>query len=440
MGLLFRGIVWFAVYVLMAALPLVVAALVDPFAVRRPLMVEISVGLGLAAFALMAMEFTLVSRLKAASQPFGTDALRQFHRQLGMTALAFALVHPLLLIDQGSGLAGLSPFHGGAVPQSGAIALGAGIVLGVTSLFRRALRLSYPAWNVLHLAAALVLVGATFWHMLAVSGYAGQPVMRAVLTGYVVLVGLVLARYRVLGPLQRWRHPWRVVANRDEGGDTRTVVVRPDGHAGFDFEPGQFAWLSTAATPLVGEQHPLTIASSAAATGGELEFSIKALGDWSSETVPGLEPGERVWVDGPYGVFTPERAPGQGLVLIAGGIGISPMRSMLLTMRDRGDRRHVVLFYAANDMSRTVFREELAELGEQINLDLVYVLEHPEAGSPGERGRVSADILERYLPEFYRHYQFFVCGPVPMLAAMERLLLGLDIPATRIHTERFDMV
>jgi len=440
MGLLFRGIVWFGAYVLMAALPLAVAALVDPFGARRPLVVEISVGLGLVAFALMALQFTLVSRLKAASQPFGTDTLMQFHRQLGMTALAFALVHPLLLINQGLEAAAFSPLRGGAVSQTGAVALWAGIVIGATSLFRRPLRLAYPIWNAIHLAGALVLVGAMFWHVIAVAGYAGHPVMRGLLTGYVVLVGLVLARYRILGPMQRWRQPWRVVANRDEGGDTRTVAVRPDGHAGIDFEPGQFAWLSTAATPLVGEQHPLTIASSAAATGGELEFSIKALGDWSSETVPRLKQGDQVWVDGPYGVFTPERAPGQGLVLIAGGIGISPMRSMLLTMRDRGDRRHVVLFYAANDMSRTVFGEELAELREQINLDLVYVLEHPEAGSPGERGRVSADILRRHLPEFYRYYLFFICGPVPMLAAMERLLLGMDIPASRIHTERFDMV
>lgn len=439
MGLLFRGIVWFSVYILLAALPLFVAAFVDPFPAPRSFVLELSVGLGLVAFALMSMQFALVNRLEAASKPFGTDSLMQFHRQLGITALAFILLHPVLLVPEGVGLGAWSPLGGSAVSQSGAVALWAAVAIGVTSLFRRRLHLSYPAWNVIHLAGALVVVGAMFWHVLAVAGYSGEPVMRWLLAGYVVLVIALLVRYRVLRPIELWRHPWEVVANRDEGADTRSLVVRPVGHEAFRFQAGQFAWIDTGRTPFAGEQHPLTISSTAESMEA-LEFSIKALGDWSGESVPLLSEGSRVWVDGPYGVFTPERVPGQGLVLIAGGIGISPMRSMLETMRDRGDRRHVVLFYAANALDRTIFREELETLQQQIALDLVYVFENPGPGDPGEHGRIDEDILGRHLPEYYRHYQFFICGPVPMLEALERLLVRMGVPSENVNTERFDMV
>jgi predicted ferric reductase len=72
--------------------------------------------------------------------------------------------------------------------------------------------------------------------------------------------------------------------------------IRPIGHDGFTFEPGQFAWLVTGTTPWSSQQHPLSICSSAepAADRG-LELSIKALGDWSSAVVPRLTPGMSVW-------------------------------------------------------------------------------------------------------------------------------------------------
>src|SRR5690606_40162353 len=115
----------------------------------------------------------------------------------------------------------------------------------------------------------------------------------------------------------------------EEGeGRSRLRRLRRVGHGGFLFGPGQSAWLATGRHPVWSAQHPISIASSAEpAPDGALEFGIKALGDWSGEVVPALGPGARVWVDGPFGAFTPEGRPAQGYVLIAGGIGISPMRS-----------------------------------------------------------------------------------------------------------------
>jgi ferredoxin-NADP reductase len=152
-----------------------------------------------------------------------------------------------------------------------------------------------------------------------------------------------------------------------------------------------------------------------------------------------LKQGSRLWVDGPFGAFTTEGAAGQGFVLLAGGIGIAPMRSMLLTMRDRGDRRHVMLFYAAHDPSRLVYREELEGLRASLALDLVYVFEEPGDAGTGERGTITRELLARRLPPHARRYHYFVCGPPPMMDAVEAALAALGIPRGSIESERFNL-
>jgi predicted ferric reductase len=240
--------------------------------------------------------------------------------------------------------------------------------------------------------------------------------------------------------LHLWRRPWRVVDNRELGGDVRLLTVKPEGHAGFRFEPGQFSWLITGSTPFSREQHPVTIASAAVAADAPQAYAIKRLGDWSGEVVPGLKPGDRLWVEGPYGALSVDRLPAQGFVLIGGGIGITPMLSIIQTLMYRGDRRPVVLFYAANDYSRTIYRDELAEWQQAMDLKVVYVLEHPEPEDAAERGRLSTEILRRHLPAGVEWCQFLVCGPNPMMDAVEHLLGELGVPPDRIHSERFDQV
>ena len=288
---------------------------------------------------------------------------------------------------------------------------------------------------------AIVAAGAIVIHILEVRGYSRAAPLRFLVFLYAGVFGSMTANYRLLRPLRMQRRPWEVTENRDEGASTRTLRVRPVGHDGFEFEPGQFAWLITGSTPWSSQRHPLSISSSAErAENGAIEFSIKALGDWSLEVVPRLTPRAHVWVDGPFGAFTTDRKIGQGFVLIAGGIGIAPCRSMLLTMRDRGDRRHVVLFYAAHDETRIVFRNELEALRETLNLEVVHVFEQPRADWPGERGQITVDLLRRHLPRQFRQYGYFVCGPPPMMDAVEDTLVNLGVSRGFIDTERFHVV
>jgi ferredoxin-NADP reductase len=157
--------------------------------------------------------------------------------------------------------------------------------------------------------------------------------------------------------------------------------------------------------------------------------------------VPEVGPGDLVWVDGPYGVFTLDREEGPGYAFLAGGVGITPLRSMLLTMAEREDVRPVVLFYAAGAPDDLIFREELLALRGRMNLKVVYVVSEAPPGWEGERGRITAEVLRRHLPpKQYRRWQYFICGPSPMMDALEQVLPELGVPDERIHTERFDMV
>ena len=103
-----------------------------------------------------------------------------------------------------------------------------------------------------------------------------------------------------------------------------------------------------------------SFSSSAERDDGHVEMSIRNLGDFTG-ALKDVEVGRRVYLDGPYGAFT-IGAPTDMHVLVAGGIGITPMMSMIRTLADRGDTRPLVLLYGSKDWESTSFREELAAL------------------------------------------------------------------------------
>jgi len=443
MTLIMRGIFWFGLYVFLVTFPLLAAVLAAPRGGAPSLLANVGVGAGYLALAMMALEMALVARVRAAASAFGQDALLQFHRGMGIGAVLLLLAHPVLLVASGAYPAAILGW-GTAVPWAirlGSIAALCALAIVGTSLLRKRLRTPYEAWQVVHGVLAVTAVVVATWHASRVGRMAEVPAIRVVALGYVVLFVGVFLRYRLVRPLRLLRKPWEVVSNVVELGDARTIRLRPVGHPGFSFEPGQFAWINVGTTPFHLEQHPFSIASDGdVPPGGEIAFTIRNLGDWSGKRVPALRPGDRAWIDGPYGAFSIDRDEGPGFVLVAGGVGITPMVSMLSTMASRGDVRPVVLFYGARSEDDLTLRGTVEALQPKLSLRVVYVLEHPPEGWKGEKGFIGADVLRRHLPSQYRRFQFFTCGPPPLMDAMERALPSLGVPPERIHAERFDMV
>jgi predicted ferric reductase len=405
--------------------------------------VALSVAFGYMGLAIMALEFSIISRVRPLADAFGEDALQQFHQQMGVVSLLFLAAHPFSLImgNELPMLWLLSPLQ--PLPTNlrlGQLSLLTMLLLVFLALGRRSLNLSYGWWQLSHALLALAAISTGLIHTLTMGSYATAPVMRLMLSGYLLFMLLLLAKYRLLRPLSMLRHPWQVIRLVAEKGNAHTLVLRPDGHGGFSFLPGQFVWLCTANTPFGLEQHPISISSSAANRMGDISLTIKGLGDWSSQEIPHLQIGKRVWVDGPHGIFSSDREQGMGYFFIAGGIGIAPIRSMLLTLADRNDRRPVTLIFGMKTLKECTFRHELEGLSGRLDLQLVYVPEQPTVDWQGEVGMIGAELLRRHLPPYHELYQYFVCGPPPLMDSMEKVLPRLGVPRERIHTERFDLV
>ena len=243
---------------------------------------------------------------------------------------------------------------------------------------------------------------------------------------------------RIIKPLFLLRRPYRIAEVRRERGDSTTIVMQPEDHPGFRFTPGQFGWLTVWGSPFKITGHPFSFSSSAALTGGRVEMTIRNLGDFTS-TIPTIPVGKRVYLDGPYGAFTVGN-PADMHVLICGGIGITPMMSIIRTFADSGDRRPVILIYGSIDWESITFREELELLKERLNLTVVHVLRNPPTDWSGEQGYITAEVFRRHLPPPYADHEYFICGSDAMMDSIEKALDELRVPVSKYHSERYSFV
>lgn len=440
MTLVGRAIVWIGLYVAVGVAPLVLALLGDR-PPGRDLVTEISVGLGFVGLSVMGLQFVLIGRFRAVAGAFGDDAVIGFHRHMGYVSFAMILAHPALLFFTDTPMGRL--LNPVTAPWRARFAVAATIcliALVVTSVWRKRLRIKYEVWQVLHGVLSIAVVGLALAHIQMVGYYVNQPWKQALWTLMTAAFVALLGWIRIVRPIIRLGRPWEVAQVRPERGDAWTVKLRPIGHAGIRFQPGQFGWIIIGRGPFATTQHPFSFSSSAEVDDGSVEMTIKAAGDFTA-TIAEIPVGTKAWVDGPHGVFTPDRNEGPGFVLIGGGVGITPLMSILRTMADRDDRRPVLLITGNPRLEDTTFLEEIDALRERLDLRVVHVVQHPGPGWDGETGFIDAGLLRRHLPARAERQQYFVCGPPPMLDALETALgEELGIPTDHIHTERFEFV
>lgn len=433
-----RATFWIGVYLLLVLAPLF-ALLVGPVPQGGGFWIDLSLALGFAATAMMAVMFLLTARFQRATAPFGIDLIYYFHRLASIGAFIFLLLHPVLLAIIDPEL--LWILHPAVMPWhlwAGVVSFAAMTAILVTSLGRKQLRIHYDAWRVWHALLAVIALVTAVAHIAGVAHYSAGS-WKAWLWLLIALSCVATVLYvRLVKPIQMLRRPWRVVDVIEERGSAWTLVVRPERHAGFRFLPGQFAWLTMGSSPFAMKEHPFSIASSAEKV-REVSFTIKELGDFTRR-IKHVKRGTPVWLDGPYGTFSIDLSRAPGYVFVAGGVGIAPLMGMLRTLADRGDQRPLLLFYAYHTWERLTFREELEALRETLNLEIVYTLSEPPAEWTGERGFLSEEIFSRHLPADRAARECFICGPTPMIAVAEKALARQGIPPTRIHSEIFDLV
>jgi predicted ferric reductase len=406
------------------------------------LILELALSTGLLASSLLVIAVIAASRVRSLTTAFGIERVLLSHRWFGLLALVVVLVHTGLVLLDDPGNVVLLGFRD--APNRARAATGATIallLLCTAAALRRRLRWRYETWRRVHIALAMTVLVLSALHVYLLNHLIRDPTMRAWFVGVAALVLLFLGKRWIIRPLLAYRNGYIVEEVRIESWAVSTLVLRPrrEWQRGLRFAPGQFAWIRTGDTRRTRQEHPFTIASNAHRP-RRLEFTIREAGDFTG-AIRSLTPGQKVRVDGPYGSFTVDNRPARRVLLIAGGVGVTPMMSIVRTLAHRGDQRPTVLIIGARHESDLLFRDELGRTRRRMALQVVEVLSDPPPGWSGPKGRVDARILATAVPSSDRQdVDVYICGSPPMVSGVLAALEQLGVPEQRIHTEQFDMV
>lgn len=429
---------WIGLYLGLVAFPLV-SLLVGSVSPGGGFGWDFAMAIAFGGLAIMGLQFVLTARFRRASAPFGIDIIYFFHRWAAVSGVALIVAHYLILrTNYAAALGPASPLAAPAYMTAGRVSLALFVVLIVTSIWRKALGTNYDTWRVAHGLMALAAVGLAVWHIQGVGHYTRAPWRGTVWLSYTLFWVLILGYIRIVKPLRLLRHPYRVLEVRKETGAAWTVTLSPENGPPLAFRPGQFAWLTLGASPFQAQEHPFSFSGSAEDT-RVVRFTIKALGDFT-RTIKDVRFGEIAYVDGPHGVFTTDFYPeAPGFVLVAGGVGMAPIMSMLRTLADRGETRPLTVIYGNVTWDAVIFRDELEALKDRLNFTLVHALEQPPPEWMGATGFVTENLLRATIPPATADHVCFLCGPKAMTDSVAASLRRLNYPLQRIHFELFEM-
>jgi predicted ferric reductase len=390
---------------------------------------------GLWSAYLALIQVILLARLPALERVVGFDRLSRWHRWNGHACIDLVIAHVFFsiwgyaLMDKfGIGKEISTMIWGGIYPGMITATVGTALLVAVvaTSLVIVRRSLSYEWWYVVHLMAYAGIALAWFHQIPTGNELVLDHTAANYWRGLYVATIVVLVVFRVLVPLYgALRYRLRVADVTPEGPGVVSLRITGRNLDRLRAHAGQFfLWRF-----LDGERwrsaHPFSL--SAAPDGRSLRITVKALGDHTGR-LGELQPGTRVLAEGPFGVFTDKARRRDKAVLIAGGIGITPVRALLETMR--GD---VVVLYRAISETDVIFREELDRIAAARRATVHYVIgDHRGDGAD----LLSAAHLRELVPDIEER-DVFLCGPSAMTAVLEHNVRGARVPRRHIHIERF---
>ena len=393
--------------------------------------------LGLLASYGFVMLVALMSRLPPLERGIGSDRLARWHAMGGRYVITLVTGHVIAIVWGYAVTAHESVTHESVTlltsyPDVLMATVAWFVLLGVGAFSARAARrrLRYETWYYAHLYTYLAIALA-FSHQFADGQeFSAHSDARIAWVALYATVGAAIIWFRFLTPLLRAaRHRFTVHGAKMEAPGIMSLYITGRDLHKLGAEPGQFFRWRFLTRDLWWQSHPYSL--SAMPRGDLMRITVKARGDHSA-ALGSIPPGTRVIAEGPYGAFTPALSS-RRVLLIAGGVGITPIRAMFAALPKRMSDG-ITLIYRASHPRDVVFRRELDAIAADRGATVHYLI-----GSREELGfdPLSAQSLQNGVPGLHR-YEAYVCGPPGMTEAAVKALREAGIRRHRIHHESFD--
>jgi predicted ferric reductase len=390
---------------------------------------------GLLSAYLALVQVILLARLPLLERAVGFDRLSIWHRWNGHACIDLVVAHVVFtvwgyaLLDHFTlGKEITTMLGGGVYPGMITATIGTVLLLAVvaTSLVIVRRRLSYEWWYAVHLLAYGGIALSWFHEIPTGNELVLDHTAATYWRGLYVATIAILVAFRLVAPaFFTLRHRLRVAEVTDEGPGVVSIRITGRRLDRLRAEPGQFFIWRFLDRRRIWAAHPFSL--SAAPDGTSLRITVKSLGDHTAR-MHELKPGTRVVAEGPFGVFTERARRRNKLALIAGGIGITPVRAIL--ERSKGD---VVVLYRALSSEDLILREELEQLAAARGARIHYVVgDHLGDGA----SLLSSQHLLELVPDLAER-DVFLCGPPAMTAAIVRNIRAASVPRRNVHLERF---
>ncbi|MFG2939262.1 ferric reductase-like transmembrane domain-containing protein [Streptomyces sp. NPDC048282] len=377
----------------------------------------------------------LMARVPLLEVRVGSDRVARWHAMAGRYTVCLLVAHVVLVL---SGYAAQD--HASLVHETVDVVLHypemlkatAGTLIlfavGMTSVRAVRRRTGYEFWYYVHLLT-YAAVFLAFGHQLALGNdLDGKPVATAFWYALYLGVAALVLWFRVLAPVRlNLRHRLRVDSVRQEAPGVYSVVVSGRRIGELGARAGQFfRWRFFGGDGMGWTSTPYSL--SAPPRGDLLRITVKALGDHSA-AVSLLRPGTRVWAEGPYGSLTADRATSHRSLLIAAGVGVTPLRALFETLPGE-----VTLLYRARTAEDLALGGELEAIARWRGARVLYALNGPR----GERPDLSANALRAAFPGLAGH-DVYICGPHGFAQEVYGALRAAGVPDRRIHHESFEL-
>jgi predicted ferric reductase len=376
----------------------------------------------------------LVSRIPWVERGVGHDRLVTWHRKLGPWSLYLIGAHVFFIVLSFAGQDNLpiavemwrmlNSFDWMWLALAGFVLM---VMAGVTSYKKARAKMSYETWWIVHIYTYFAIAASFMHQVLNGQMFVNHPLNRFYWTAlYITLAASVLTFRFGIPTWRSLRHNLVVEKVVVEGPGIISIIMKGRKLHKLEAEGGQFfSWrFMTRGHALMS--HPYSL--SAAPTENHLRITVKDLGD-HSRSVAFIKPGTRVFVEGPYGAFTAGRATMKHIVLVGGGVGITPVRALLDEFKNGVQ---IDLIYRISRAEDVVLREELDYIQENSGGT---VRVHYLAGSRSEHP-MDAEALEALVPRI-ADSDIYICGPAPLVESVKAAAVELGVPKNRFHDESF---